>query len=79
MVLPVLCQLQAGRNTFDTAHDNLHIWERSLQPADSGPKTLHSNSCVQLKGTLPQNMFILKTGRIGHINSLNIGGLKEIF
>ena len=34
---------------------------------------------TQFKGTLPLNMFIIKTGRIGHINSLNIGGLKKLF
>ena len=30
-----------------------------------------------LKGTLPQNIFVLKTGHIGHINSFNIGGLNK--
>ena len=32
-----------------------------------------------VKGTLPQNIFILKSGHIGHINSLNIGCLNKFF
>ena len=31
------------------------------------------------KGTLPENIFILKKGHIGHINSQDIGGLKKTF
>ena len=31
------------------------------------------------KGILPQNIFILKTGLIGHLNSLNIGGSNKLF
>ena len=31
------------------------------------------------KCTLAQNIFILKSAPIGHINSLNIGGLNEFF
>ena len=30
------------------------------------------------KGTLPQNIFILKSCHIGHKNSLNIGVLKKL-
>ena len=40
-------------------------------------KDLRAMICIsrdaQLKGTIPQNMSILKSGDIGHINSLNIG------
>ena len=34
---------------------------------------------LSLKGTLPWNIFILKSGHKGHINSLNIGGLNKFF
>ena len=32
-----------------------------------------------LKGTLPQNIFIIKSGHIDHINFLKIGGLNKLF
>ena len=32
----------------------------------------------EFKGNLPQNIFILKSGQIVHINSLNIGGLHKL-
>ena len=32
-----------------------------------------------LKGTLPQNIFILKSGHKGHMNFLNIGDLNKFF
>ena len=31
------------------------------------------------KGTLPQNIFMIKTGHIGYINFFNIGGLNKFF
>ena len=34
---------------------------------------------IDIKGTPPQNIFILKSGNIGHINSLSIGGLNKFF
>ena len=39
-------------------------------------------SQVRVKGTLPQNIFIIKSIHIGHMNSLNIGVLiffKEVW
>ena len=32
-----------------------------------------------MKGTLPRNIFILKSCHVGHIKSLNLGVLKKIF
>ena len=35
---------------------------------------------IGIIGTLPQNIFLIfKTGHIGHINFLNIGGLNQFF
>ena len=34
---------------------------------------------TRVKGTLPQNIFIIKSCHIGHINSLNIGFSKKSF
>ena len=49
------------------------------RPGGGNKSYFHSIQCsiFIVKGTLPQNMSILKTGHIGHINSLNIGGLNN--
>ena len=34
---------------------------------------------ILVKGTLPLNNFILKSGHIGYIDPLDIGGLNKFF
>ena len=52
---------------------------------NKSPKaSFYTNICVvnlsflmSLKGPLPQHIFILKSGHVGHINSLNIDCSKK--
>ena len=44
-----------------------------------GSKAYYISKGAGFKGTLSQNTFILKTGHIGNIKSLNIGGLSKLF
>ena len=48
------------------------------QRLDINQSTL-SPAKITLKGTLPQNIFLIKSGHIGHINSLNIGGFNKFY
>ena len=52
-----------------------HDLGRQISPAVASVPTFYRSGPTQpqLKGTLPQNILILKTGHIGQINSLNIG------
>ena len=36
-------------------------------------------SASSIKGALPQNIFIFKSGRTGHKVSLQLKGLKQLF
>ena len=51
----------------------MQVWFASV----FAPSSAASGS--PFEGTLSQNIFILKTGHLGNINSLNICGLNKFF